>query len=290
MAGSAGRALLTVGAAALGAAAAYAAARTLPERSRQPWARTNHAGRPVTLLEGPAHAAGLATGAVLAGPPTMVAAVAAASLGALDDLVGNTTSKGLKGHLRAAAQGQVTTGLLKIVGLGVTGAVTVALADRRARSTRSAGSAPDSAADTAAYSTGVTSTLVGGAAVAGMANLLNLFDLRPGRALKVGMLVATPMVLRPTPGRIGAAAAVGASLGVLRPDLTGEAMLGDTGANALGAVLGLALVERRPTRTRLALLTVVAALTLASEKVSFTKVIESTPVLREIDGWGRASR
>ena len=70
---------------------------------------------------GPAHAAGLATGAVLAGPPTMVAAVAAASLGALDDLVGNTTSKGLKGHLRAAAQGQVTTGLLKIVGLGVTG-------------------------------------------------------------------------------------------------------------------------------------------------------------------------
>jgi UDP-N-acetylmuramyl pentapeptide phosphotransferase/UDP-N-acetylglucosamine-1-phosphate transferase len=67
-------------------------------------------------------------------------------------------------------------------------------------------------------------------------------------------------------------------------------MLGDTGANALGAVLGLALVERRPTRTRLALLTVVAALTLASEKVSFTKVIESTPVLREIDGWGRASR
>ena len=290
MAGSAERALLTVGAAALGAAAAYAAARTLPERSRQPWARTNHAGRPVTLLEGPAHAAGLATGAVLAGPPTMVAAVAAASLGALDDLVGNTTSKGLKGHLRAAAQGQVTTGLLKIVGLGVTGAVTVALADRRARSTRWAGSAPDSAADTAAYSTGVTSTLVGGAAVAGMANLLNLFDLRPGRALKVGMLVATPMVLRPTPGRIGAAAAVGASLGVLRPDLTGEAMLGDTGANALGALLGLALVERRPTRTRLALLTVVAALTLASEKVSFTKVIESTPVLREIDGWGRASR
>ena len=169
-----------------------------PERSRQPWARTNHAGRPVTLLEGPAHAAGLATGAVLAGPPTMVAAVAAASLGALDDLVGNTTSKGLKGHLRAAAQGQVTTGLLKDRRPWCHRAVTVALADRRPRSTRWAGSAPDSAADTAAYSTGVTSTLVGGAAVTRDGQSAQ--PLRPpgrGGRSKVGMLVATPMVLRP---------------------------------------------------------------------------------------------
>ena len=140
MAGSAGRALLTVGAAALGAAAAYAAARIAPRALPPAVVRTNHAGRPVTLLEGPAHAAGLATGVVLAGPPTMVAAVAAASLGALDDLVGDTTSKGTQRATCAAAQGQVTTGLLKIVGLGVTGAVTVALADRRARSTQWVGS------------------------------------------------------------------------------------------------------------------------------------------------------
>jgi hypothetical protein len=65
-------------------------------------------------------------------------------------------------------------------------------------------------------------------------------------------------------------------------------MLGDTGANALGAVLATAFVQRSGLRGRLAASAVLLALTVASEKVSFTKVIESTPVLREIDRWGRA--
>ena len=64
-------------------------------------------------------------------------------------------------------------------------------------------------------------------------------------------------------------------------------MLGDTGANSAGALLGAALVQRSGRRGRWAALGVLAALTLASEKVSFTKVIESTPVLRELDAWGR---
>jgi UDP-N-acetylmuramyl pentapeptide phosphotransferase/UDP-N-acetylglucosamine-1-phosphate transferase len=89
---------------------------------------------------------------------------------------------------------------------------------------------------------------------------------------------------------VPAAAAVGASLASLPADLRGEAMLGDTGANALGALLGTALVSGRSTRTRLLALAVLTGLTLASERVSFTKVIEATPVLREIDAWGRPPR
>jgi hypothetical protein len=65
------------------------------------------------------------------------------------------------------------------------------------------------------------------------------------------------------------------------------AMLGDTGANAAGALLGTAFLQRAGRRGRLVALVVLAGLTLASEKVSFTRVIESTPVLRELDALGR---
>jgi hypothetical protein len=64
-------------------------------------------------------------------------------------------------------------------------------------------------------------------------------------------------------------------------------MLGDAGANSLGALLGVSIAARRSTWLKTGLLAVIAGLTAASEKVSFTKVIERTPVLREIDEWGR---
>ncbi|MGB4835784.1 MAG: hypothetical protein WBP28_06920, partial [Nostocoides sp.] len=79
----------------------------------------------------------------------------------------------------------------------------------------------------------------------------------------------------------------GAALGALPADLARETMLGDTGANAAGALIGSALVARTGLGGRAVALAALTALTLASERVSFTQVIESTPVLREIDGWGR---
>lgn len=64
-------------------------------------------------------------------------------------------------------------------------------------------------------------------------------------------------------------------------------MLGDGGANALGAVLGVAALAGTGRRGRLALLAAAVGLTLASERVSFSEVIARTPGLRELDGWGR---
>ena len=124
---------------------------------------------------------------------------------------------------------------MKIVGLGLTGLLGVALVDSRGpgRRGRTAGRTGRS------RWTAVLSSLVGGAVVAGAANAVNLFDLRPGRALKVTVAAGLPLV-----GGVAAATAVGSSLGVVRDDLRASSMLGDTGANAAGALLGLALVER----------------------------------------------
>lgn len=238
------------------------------------WERTNHRGEPISLLEGPAFVTGAVAGlAVVPGVNPRVRAAAllagacAGVLGAYDDLAEQQVRKGLAGHLGALARGEVTTGAVKVLGLGASGLVASTLVGSAATNRRTA----------------ALDLLAGAAVVAGSANLLNLLDLRPGRALKATLLAA-PFAAAPGV----AAAAAGAALGVLPDDLAERTMLGDTGANAAGALLGVAaLVGGR--RRRWALLAALVGLTVASERVSFTRVIERTPVLRELDAWGRRS-
>ncbi|MGI4895100.1 MAG: hypothetical protein ACRYF3_08315, partial [Janthinobacterium lividum] len=66
-----------------------------------------------------------------------------------------------------------------------------------------------------------------------------------------------------------------------------RSMLGDTGANALGALLGVAALARWRRPGRAAALAVVLGLTLASERISFSRAIEAVPLLRELDRLGR---
>jgi UDP-N-acetylmuramyl pentapeptide phosphotransferase/UDP-N-acetylglucosamine-1-phosphate transferase len=278
----------------LGAAAARAAYAAFTRRppglnglpGEEVWGRTNHRGEPVTLLEGPAFVAGAAAAGLIApGLPARVrAAVLLAGaggglLGAYDDLAGSGGSRGFKGHLTALARGEVTSGAIKLLGIGAAGLTAAAVAGTGARSK------PGAAVD----------VLINGALVAGGANLLNLFDLRPGRAIKVGLLVGAPLAVaggrRVPGGRSGASAAVvaaplGAAAALLPEDLGEKAMLGDAGANALGALLGLA-ATRLGRGSRLAILAGVVGLTGASEFVSFTKVIQSTPPLHWFDMLGR---
>lgn len=255
-----------------------ALARRLPGPVTAPWERTNHAARPVTLLEGPAWVLGAVAGSALVPGAGARAAVLVGSglLGAVDDLVGSTSSKGLRGHLGALARGDVTTGAVKVAGLALTGLVGAALADRG--SSRRSGRGPGR---------GALTTLLGGAVIAGAANAVNLFDLRPGRALKVTVLASG--VALATGGGAAPAAALGASTGVIGEDLAARSMLGDTGANAAGALVGLAVVERTGPIGRAIALAGLAALTLASERVSFSAIIDRTPVLRRIDRWGRSA-
>src|SRR5215213_3002956 len=94
-------------------------------------ARTNFHGRTVTLAGGPALAAGATIGAAFGAPgpaATAAAVVAGATSGAVgfyDDMVGNRpeqkAAKGFAGHLGALREGRVTSGLVKIAGVGGAG-------------------------------------------------------------------------------------------------------------------------------------------------------------------------
>ncbi len=115
----------------------YAALTARPPGGHKPWDRTNHRGEPITLLEGPAVAIGSIAGAVAAGGGTRdrialaVAGAGAAAFGSYDDLAGNGVRKGFRGHLGALRAGELTTGAVKIAGIGAYWSRR--RADRRAR-------------------------------------------------------------------------------------------------------------------------------------------------------------
>ncbi|HEY9294595.1 MAG TPA: hypothetical protein VIP98_25210 [Microlunatus sp.] len=250
----------------------YAISRAGTAAAPARWRRTNHAGETVTLLEGPAAAAGALAGVLTqqavgdhpAAARTAlargVAIAGSAAVGAYDDLAGSTQAKGFRGHLGALRRGVITSGMIKLSGIGVS-ALACAVIDSGDRSgTRR-----------------VAEVMINTALIAGTANLTNLLDLRPGRAAKMIIALGLP---------VGAFPLVGAAAGVLEDDLAGRSMLGDCGANALGAGLA-ASATRLPAPVRLLALAGVVGLNLASERVSFTAVIARNDVLRTLDELGR---
>ncbi|MFH5822649.1 hypothetical protein [Georgenia sp. AZ-5] len=273
--------------AAVGAAATTVATAVLEGRApggRGRWDRTNFAGRTVTLLGGAAAGAGAtaaplvtAAGQGRGGRIATAAALAAgagAAMGLVDDLgERDSRTKGLRGHLGALRRGELTTGALKILGIGAGALAAAAVATPR-------GAAPAVRA---------AETLAGAALVAGTANLHNLFDLRPGRALKVAAVVSAPLALSAPATAHGtlAATALGVAGAALPDDLAERTMLGDTGANAVGALVGTALAAHPSRPLRATALAGLVALTLLSERVSFSGVIESNAVLRRLDALGR---
>lgn len=198
---------------------------------------------------------------------TMSVVLGFALLGLLDDLAGSgLDGRGFKGHLRALAHGRLTTGGLKLAG-GVALAVAV-VAPLRGQ---------------------IGPLVVDALLVALAANLGNLFDRAPGRTTKVALVAAVVLGAATALDEelLGVAVVIGAALALLGGDLGERFMLGDTGANAIGAALGFGVVIATSLDVRIVVMVVLLALNVLSEVASFSSLIERVAPLRAFDRLGR---
>ncbi|WP_326724055.1 MULTISPECIES: hypothetical protein [unclassified Streptomyces] len=240
-----------------GRTAAFGAALTLTRagitalRAKAPggparWERENYAGRTVELYAGPAAAVGAALGAARTHRAAGFAVLAAGACGAYDDVVGaGDPRRGFRAHLGALREGEVTSGAVKLFGISAAGLVAGAMLKERA-----------------------FDKLLAGVVIAGTAHFVNLVDVRPGRAAGAVLALGAPGLLRDgTAGQLSAVA-MGAAAAVLPDDLGERAMIGDTGAHALGAALGTAIAAGNGRAGLVAHAAALVAATVYGDKVS----------------------
>lgn len=244
--------------------------------------RTNYAGRRIPTAAGvvfvPAFilsyvvltAVDGAASKTLPGPAEslLILVVGMCFFGLLDDVAAEGSDRGFSGHLKALFRGRLTTGLLKAAG-GLLVAVAASLF--------LAGPAWE--------------VILDAVLIALAANLFNLLDTRPGRALKVFVvLFATVTVLNrglmdtfmPYLASAGAIA-----LSLFYGDLSERFMMGDAGSNVLGATIGLGLVIAVNDWWKLGIAIALLLVNLTSERFSFSVIIENNRVLCWVDSLGR---
>ena len=184
-------------------------------------------------------------------------------VGTIDDVIGNHQSKGFKGHILYFLKGKVTTGVLKMLAAAVVaGSMSILI------------------------SNSMIEILINFLLISLVTNFINLLDTRPGRAMK-GFLLITILSILTRQFLNVHAIVVGAVLAYWPIDLSAKGMLGDTGANFLGIVLGISLAMQNNMWMKGIYVLIFLLLNLASEKVSFSKVIEQNAALRFLDDIGR---
>jgi UDP-N-acetylmuramyl pentapeptide phosphotransferase/UDP-N-acetylglucosamine-1-phosphate transferase len=206
--------------------------------------------------------------------PIAVYALGVIGLGLIDDTLGTSgpgepgrpLQRGWRGHGAAVLRGEPSTGALKAagsLGLALFTMSYLELSDGR--------------------------WLLAAAVLVLATNVFNLLDLRPGRSTKAFLLLGLGLGLGSGEVRplwsLGLFAAPALIAGFY--DLRERAMLGDTGANLLGALAGLWLVLTLSGTGQLVALGLLAAITLYGELRSISELVERTPGLRELDSWGR---
>lgn len=196
----------------------------------------------------------------------LLATLGFAMVGFMDDVFGDRSAGGFRGHFQRLVRGDVTTGGLKAIFGGL---VALAVAGISSRS--------------------FFEWMLNAFIIAASANAINLFDLRPGRALKLffgsGLLLWLGTFSHP--GWVVTAPSFAAWAAFAPEDLGGRAMLGDGGANAAGALLGVVAVVTAGMTAKAVLALMLALLHIATERGSITTFITKIPLLRRLDEWGR---
>jgi UDP-N-acetylmuramyl pentapeptide phosphotransferase/UDP-N-acetylglucosamine-1-phosphate transferase len=199
-----------------------------------------------------------------AGWGAFVATLLVFAAGLVDDLV-PAGPRGLRNHLRGLAAGRVSTGIVKVIVIVATALVAIALQSGRSGWIR----------------------LAGVVLVAASANVWNGLDVRPGRAIKFGLLAflgLAPVDLALLPSLPGVALGSAAALWF---DLNERAMLGDGGANFLGFTIGLGLYLVLPGWGVILAAAVAVAVNGVAETFTLSRVIDAVPPLRWFDALGR---
>jgi UDP-GlcNAc:undecaprenyl-phosphate GlcNAc-1-phosphate transferase len=186
-------------------------------------------------------------------------------LGAIDDVLGSREVGGFRGHFRKLfTEHKLTTGAMKALGGGMVGLV---------------GGYYAAGGDIPRW---IASALL----IPLSANVLNLVDLRPGRATAV-FFTGLGVTYMWANGRLSepwiVAAIALVTLAFAVPDSLGRAMMGDSGSNALGAALGVTMALSTGPAFQTGAIFAFVAVHWYSEKHSITKLIESNPILRTID-------
>ncbi len=188
-----------------------------------------------------------------------------ACLGLIDDVWGDRKASSLTGHLQCLFRGRLTTGVLKAAGGLAAAALISAVAAHRPLI--------------------LLNTLV----IALSANAVNLLDLRPGRAGKGFIILAGIFLLaaRGRPEMLFLCFFLGCVLAYLKVDLKAKAMLGDAGANLLGAVSGFGAVRALNENCLVLYLAALILCHLLAEKYSLTEIIAKIRLLDYLDRLGR---
>lgn len=202
--------------------------------------------------------------------PCLLLVVGASLAGLIDDVYGSHVSRGLIGHLRAfVKERRTTTGVLKAVIIWLFALFSV---------TASRGAKP------------LLALVFDATLISLAANFTNLLDLRPARSVKAFSITLALLLA----GDCSSSAALvpfgltGGVLAVLNDELSEECMMGDAGANPLGAALGYWVALRLSQLVKVFVLLFLISVHIYSERFSLSRTIDGNSVLRFIDRLGRS--